>query len=149
MSAFELAKGFTNPVTSSPATCKVPDDVRDAHNKLQARRKLALILRSKATKEIPLSIGDLVEVYQKEQHEKRGKWSAAKPILSINKDARSVSVPGKTGNEVSAAIEDVRPAIPQKGFAQHVQDGIDTLNELLQETYNGLIESPNVEDGAQ
>lgn len=72
MSAFESAKGFRSPVAAKPSDTVVPDDIRDARNQLQARRKFALILRSKAVKEVPLSVGDLVEVYQKKEHEKRG-----------------------------------------------------------------------------
>lgn len=72
MSAFESAKGFRSPVAAERSDTVVPDDIRDARDQLQARRKLALILRSKAVKEVPLSVGDLVEVYQKKEHEKRG-----------------------------------------------------------------------------
>lgn len=140
MSAFELAKGFTNPVASKPQECIVPDDVRDARDKMQARRKLALILRSKAVQELPISVGDMVEIFQKREHEKRGKWAAAKPILSVNHDARSITVPGKSGHCITVAVEDVRPAIPQNSFAQHVQDGIDTLDELLHEKTSEITE---------
>ncbi len=38
-----------------------------------AKRKLNLILRSKSTSDIPLKIGDLVQVFIKLQHEKPGK----------------------------------------------------------------------------
>lgn len=50
---------------SKTALSVVPDDVIDAHEKLLARRKLALILKAKAVKEILIQVGDLVEVYQK------------------------------------------------------------------------------------
>lgn len=53
----------------------MPDDVIEARDKLQARRKLALILRSKVLNEIPLKIGDLVDVFRKKQNEKSGTWS--------------------------------------------------------------------------
>ena len=63
MSAFELAKGFTKPVCSKPAGCAVPDDVIMAHEKIQARRKLAIMLKSKTVTEFPIRVGDLVEVF--------------------------------------------------------------------------------------
>lgn len=70
---YQLAEGFYNPVAANTIDIVVLDDVRDACDQLQARRKLALILRSKAVTEVPLSIGDVVEVYKKKEHEKRGK----------------------------------------------------------------------------
>lgn len=146
MSAFELAKGFTNPVASTPHACIVPDDVREARDKMQARRKLALILRSKAVQELPISVGDMVEVFQKKAHEKRGKWTREKPILSINHNARSICVPGKAGRQMTVAIEDVRPAFSQNSFAQYVQEGIDTLDELLHEKAAGIMEIDSTRD---
>jgi len=95
MSVFEPTKGFSKPIHSKPAELTITDDVLDAHEKLQARRKLALILKSKTVREIPLHVGDSVEIIQKKQHEKRGKWSSAKTILSFDPDARSIIVPGK------------------------------------------------------
>lgn len=56
-------------------------------------------------------------------------WS--KPILSVNLDARSVTVPGKAGRELSIALEDLRPAVLEDNFAQTVQAGIDELDDTL------------------
>lgn len=81
MSAFELAKRFTKPVNSKPAELCVPINVIDAREQLQARRKLALIMRSKALTEVPVAIGDSVEIFQKKEKEKRGKWSQPKTVL--------------------------------------------------------------------
>ena len=91
MSAFELAKGFTKPVCSKPAGCAVPDDVIMEHEKIQARRKLAILLKSKTVTEFPIRVGDLVEVFQHRKHENRGKWSTPKSVLSENFNARSVT----------------------------------------------------------
>ena len=95
MSAFEMEKGFTKPLDNNPERNVIPDDVLEAHDALQARRKLLLILKSKAVKELTVKVGDPLEIYSKQQHEKRGTWSAAKPILSVHKESRSVTVPGK------------------------------------------------------
>ena len=102
--------------------------------------KLLLILRSKAVNEVPLTVGEAVEVYQKKEHEKRDKWSDFRPILSINHDARSLKVPGRRGREVTVAFEDVRPAIQQQSFTHMVQDGIDALGELTIEAPGTFIE---------
>lgn len=100
LGAFEMARGYTKPVMCKTALSAVPDDVIDAHEKLRARRKLAFILNLKVVKEIPIQVGDLVEVYQKKQHEKRGKWSVPKPVISVDHAARSVTVPGKAERDV-------------------------------------------------
>ena len=102
-----------------------------AHEKTQARRKLAVMLKSKTVTEFPIGVGDIVEVFQHSQHEKRGKWSAPKPILSVNFNSRSVTVPGKASKELTIALENLRPALPEDIFAHAVQTGIDELDELL------------------
>ena len=146
MSAFELAKGFTNLICSKPAECIVTDDfviittssssrifswAIMAHEKNQARRKWAAMMKSITVTEFPIRVGDMVEVFQQRQHEKRGKWSAPKPILSVDFNARSVTVPGKTGKELTIALEDLRPALPEDSFAQALHTGIDELDDLL------------------
>ena len=145
MSAFELAKGFSKPIAAKPIDNVIPDDVRDARDQFQARRKLALILRSKAVTEVPLSVGDLVEVYQKRDHEKRGKWSAPKPITSVNHKARSVTVPGKNGRTINVAFEDTRTAVRQDGFAQMVQDGMDLMTDIIHDQF---VSFPTPAEGA-
>lgn len=62
MSAFELGKGFCNPVATKPNDTVVPDEIRDPRDQLQARRKLALIMRSKSVIDEPLSVSDTVKV---------------------------------------------------------------------------------------
>lgn len=61
MSAFELAKGFTKPVNAKSADSTVPQDFIDARDKLPARRRLALGLRSKTTAEVPVATGETVK----------------------------------------------------------------------------------------
>lgn len=97
VSSFELEKGFTHPITSKPLDLTVPHDLRQAGDELQARRKLALILKSKDVPEVPFSVCSIVEIYQKHDNEKRGKWYEAKTIRSLDKHARVIKVPGKNG----------------------------------------------------
>ena len=87
-------------------------------------------MRSKSVPKVPLTVGDMIEVYQKRGYEKRGKWSDPKPILSVNQLARSVNVPRRNGREITVSFEDTRTALPQQSFAQLGQDGIDSLDDL-------------------
>lgn len=80
--------------------------------------------------EVPLSVGDVVEVYQKKELGKRGKWSDPRPILSINHGARSLNIPGRRRREVTIAFEDGHLALQQQSFAHMVQEGIDALDGL-------------------
>eukprot|EP00737_Agarophyton_chilense_P004521 gb/GEZJ01005755.1/.p1 GENE.gb/GEZJ01005755.1/~~gb/GEZJ01005755.1/.p1 ORF type:complete len:279 (-),score=33.01 gb/GEZJ01005755.1/:824-1660(-) len=130
LSAFELAKGFSNPIAAEPNKTAIPDDVRIARDQLQERRKLALILRSNSVTEPPIAVGDFVEVNQKKDYEKRGKWTDPKPILLVNRAARSVTVPGRKGREIIAAFEDTWPALSKESFAQLVQEGMGSVDEL-------------------
>lgn len=94
MSANEPAKGYTRPIHGKHPMMLVPE-LREAHDKLLAKRKLTLILRSKAVKNLPIHVGDTVQVFIKHQNEKRGKWSDDKPVLSYDHQSRTVTVPGK------------------------------------------------------
>lgn len=132
MSAFELAKGYTKPIDGQNVH-KVPDEILDAQLRLAARRKLALILKSKATFENVVNVGDMVEVYNKTGIGKKGIWSTPKIVLSIDRDARSVVVPGKAGKRANVAIEDIRVAIPHDSFANTVQTAIDDLDDIIEQ----------------
>lgn len=77
MSEFELAKGFTKPVNSNKVR-EIPDDVIDVQLRLAARRKIALILKGKATIEIIVNVDDLIEVNNKNGTGNCGVWSTPK-----------------------------------------------------------------------
>lgn len=64
MSFFELSKRLHFPTVGKPTDVTVPDDVSTAYDKLRARRKLALTMISKLVTEVPLAVGDMVEIYQ-------------------------------------------------------------------------------------
>lgn len=82
LSAFELAKGFTKPVDRNHVR-DVLKDIVDAQLQLSARRKMALILKSKSTFEEHGNVRDMVEVYNKTGMGKRSVWSTSKTVLSI------------------------------------------------------------------
>lgn len=79
--------------------CAIPDDVIDAQLSLNARRKLSLILKSKAITEVPINTGDTVEIYSKKDFDKRGQWPVTKKILKVDQNARIITVAGKMGNQ--------------------------------------------------
>ena len=85
-SAHELAKSFTRPIVPGILPKIIPKDLLTVRETLMAKRKLNLILKSKSTSLTPVQIGDLVQVFVKLQHEKRGRWSNPKPVLSYDKN---------------------------------------------------------------
>ena len=128
LSAHELAKGYTRPIDKKVVPSLIPDELLKAHEVLIAKRKLNLILRSKPTKDVPLSVGDQVQIFIKLPNEKRGKWSGSRPVLSYDISSGIVTVPGSRGRTISAAIEDVRHAIVDNDLAQKIQEAIDQLS---------------------
>ena len=98
-SVHELVKGFPRPLFPGTLPKIVPEDLVTARQTLTAKRKLNLILKSKSTSVAPVQIGDLVQVYTKLQHEKRGKWSNPKLVLSFGKISGTVTVPGRNGKK--------------------------------------------------
>ena len=133
VSSYELAKGYTLPLVEDRVMLQVPPDLIEAHNVLKAKRKLNLILKSKAVKLPPISVGDLVDVYVKLSHQKRGKWIGPKKVLSCNVDAHSITYPGKRGKISTAALEDVRVAIENGSLAKQLQVANDELSALVDE----------------
>jgi len=131
VSAYELAKGFTRPILKGQGIMQIPVEIVDAQETLKAKRKLALIMRSKSTRDNVVKPGDEVEVYLRKGKEKRGKWLSGRPILSYDHESRTVSIPGSNGRTMSAAIEDVRPAVEKDSFAQKVRESIDILEENI------------------
>ena len=100
MSSHELAKGYTHPIHPNGPIVVVSDDITAAHETLIAKRKLNLILKSNSIEDIPLSAGDLVQVFIKREMKKRGKWSSSRPIMSFDKQTGIVTVPGSNGPQL-------------------------------------------------
>lgn len=105
VSAYEMAKGFTRPMEGN--VVMLQQDITDAHLNMQARRKLSLILKSKATKEIPLCKGDVVKVFTRPKVGKRGQWSLPKKVMILDHDDRNIIVPGKAGYKICVVFEDI------------------------------------------
>lgn len=147
-SAHELAKGYTRPVTQDSYPAIVPDGIIQARNDLVAKRKLTKTLKSRAITEHGLMVADLVQVFIKKQIDKRGKRSTSNPILSFHRPSGTVSVPGKRGHVIKAAIEDVRPALKSDTLACAIQDTIDHMDSNLDKIINDVYraEDDNVND---
>lgn len=136
MSAFEMAKGFSKPLMINQKPIPVDDELRIAHDELIAKRKLTLILRSNATTNESFKIGDLVQIYIKDGKQKRGSWTSPRQILSIDVEAGSITVPGKAGKTICAAVEDARAAQTNSDLAAAIQDSIDELDMTLADSIN-------------
>lgn len=125
--AYELAKGLTKPIEPSESPNPLPDDLRRAHDELVAKRPLNLILRSPSPASPSLQVGDMVLVYRKHSHDKRGRWTAPGVDLSIDRSAASITGASSGRKDVTVAFENVRPAISEEQLALTVLESIDLI----------------------
>ncbi len=144
-SAFECAKGYTRPICSGKMPVAIPQEVLDAQKERIAKRKLNLILRSKAVQDITLEIGDIVQVFLKQSGEKRGKWSDPKTVIDFNSKSGIVTVPGSRGQSMKVAVEDVRYALSSQ-LADEIRRASDDLDALID---NALAVGPDSDDGVE
>lgn len=79
---------------------------------------------------MPINIVHLAEIYSKGQHQERGRWSDPIPIITINREARSI-LPGKRNHELCVALEGVRKAIIHEGLSELVADSMQMLDEII------------------
>lgn len=145
LSSFEIAKGYTKPINPDETPQKITEELVRARDILSAKRKLTLIMRTKATADPILHAGDLVQIFVKKGHEKRGRWLSPRVVLSVDTNAGTVSVPGSNGHKVVAAVEDTRPAIVEDDFAASIVESIDQLDESIHESIEALTENYNQE----
>ena len=127
-------KAFPSPLHEDLSTRSLPPDLVKAHDKLQAKRKLALILRSKATNEVPIAADDMVEIFMKREKDRRGTWSDPKSFLSVDHTARSIVFPTKGSRRQTVAIEDFRLSIPQDSLTHSVQQVIDPIDYSIDDS---------------
>ena len=91
----------------------IPDDVINAHEKIQAKQKLVKILKSKSIKKVTVSAGDMIEDFSKNDIDKTGKSSLPKTVMAVDYESRNVLVPRKSGKHSTVAFEDIRIALPE------------------------------------
>lgn len=131
LSAFEMAKGYTKPISSDSSCAPVHEEIIRAHDILVAKRKLNKILPSKSTADPKVQPGDLVQVFVRKEKEKRGKWLSARAVLSTDVTAGSVTVPDSNGKNITAAVEDTRHAIVDDDLAASVVESIDLISDSI------------------
>lgn len=137
MTSFEQAKGFTKPINGNSVKY-IPEDILDGQQKLAARRKISLILKSDATFEENRPIGDMIEVYNKSGFNKGGVWSTPKLLLEIDHDASSVSFTGRAGKRSTVPIEEIKLALQNNTFAETVQTAIDLLYDSIEDDIENM-----------
>lgn len=126
-----------------------PLEILTSHDTIQAKWKLTLILRSKSTNDSLISIGDMIQIFIKKYKEKRGKWSAPKPVSEHDWQNHTVTVPETSERKNRLACEDTRvTAVLNDTFAIYVQEAIDSLNFTIDQSvdslcYNALSEEPD------
>lgn len=129
MSAYELAHGFSKPLLNQPTI--LPQNLYDAHDELEPKRKLTRTLRSKPPQTRAVGPGDMVEVFIELPNQKRGSWSSPRTVLDVDISSDTVSVSGSKGHSVKAALEDVRIAISDDNVAQILCEANDSLDRGL------------------
>lgn len=127
---------------SLPAS--VPDDLQHAHDTLIAKRRLTTILRCKNfTHHLP-KVGDMVQVFVKLEKYKRGGWFSPRDVLSMDAESVVVTVPGAWKCTISAAIENVRPAVVEDDLSFLAQESIDALDDLIEAAMDDVDQSSHV-----
>ena len=106
-------------------------DVFESHKKLQAQRKLNIILRSNAISDSPIQVGDSVQLYIPGSHGKKGKLLLPRPVTSYDLKSRNVTVPGSNNRLLTAGIEDVRISTEDDDLGQLLTEAIDNLDECI------------------
>lgn len=144
-SSNELAKGYTRPIADT-GLHPLPQEIQDAHQELIAKRKLNAILRSHAVTEPSIKVGDVVQIFVHHEHQKRGTWSEAQPVLKYDPKSRTVTVAGSKGRYRKAAVEDVRHAIDNIDLAVEIQNAIDVLTHEIEGTVDDMIPDDDILD---
>lgn len=133
ISAFEAAKGYSRPINPDVPPAPVDAEMLEAHANLVARRKLTKILRSHSLEENEFRTGDLVQIFMKRGHEKRGRWLSPRQVIAIDTDVVMVTVPGAASHTVNVALEDVRAAHVTNDITSMIQESIDQLDDQIED----------------
>lgn len=64
---------------------------------------------------------------------RRQKWSLSKTVVSVDSEARSVTLAGKRNNNVTVGVEYIRLPAFSDDFSKPVQEVIDELDTLIKE----------------
>lgn len=128
LSAYGLPIAFLKAILLRSFPALIPYNLGKAHKSRVPKRKPKLILRSKATQDIPLAVSGLVQVFWKQQHKKCVCWSSLVPVLSFDLSFPTVNVPGNNGHIIFAALKDIRLTISHDDLPTAVQQALDALH---------------------
>lgn len=128
-----MTKVFTNPVLNEWFS-EIRKDIIfiDVQQKIQARRKMARTLTSRATVDNLINIEDIFEVYLQTGMMKRGKWSAPRIVHMVDNDSHTVTIPGKWWKRLNVSTEDIRLDLPEDYFAFTVLSAINAIAKWIE-----------------
>lgn len=108
-----------------------PEDVTQAQEELEVKRKLTRILQGKSSSNPTSSVGDFVEVFVPDGKQKGGKWSSLNIVLKYSHKSRTITVPGTTGKTLKAAFEDDRHAFSNDSLVSLIWEANDPLGSEM------------------
>lgn len=73
----------------------------------------------------------MVQIFIHDGKKKRGSWTSPRQVLSLDPVAGTVTVPGRAGKTVTAAVEYARAAPNECDLTNSIQDAIDQLESNL------------------
>lgn len=76
-----MANVFTRPLYTVPSP--IPTDLVEAKAVLLAKQNLAKILSTKTITDVPLAVGDLVDVYVRTDGQKRATFYSPQSVLEL------------------------------------------------------------------
>lgn len=82
-------------------------DVIEAHDNLQAKRKLSLIIKLRSTREISVDILDMIEVFSKKGVDNVFPWSTSVIVLALGFAALTALVVAKGGKRTIVAFKKI------------------------------------------
>lgn len=97
-------------MTANQRPIPVDEVLQAAHDELIYKRNLTLVMRSKNYCSNSFKVGDSVQVFFKDGKSKRGKWLSPRNIKNIETETVTVTVPGLSGKNICATVEDILPA---------------------------------------
>lgn len=107
-----------------------------------------MVLRSKRPERPSISVRDLVDVFVKQGHQKRGKFIRPKNFLTVNVLPQLNTYPVLKRNAGVTALEDLQGAIEKVPLAKQLHNYNHRLDCLIEEQIDDL-KSPQTETEEQ
>lgn len=147
MPSFELENGLPKPDAPPFEILPIPgpDEIHAGQEQLAAKRKLGQILCSKAPNNTRVDFYDMDEVYIKQSNHKCRSWTAPRTVPIVDRTFGVIIVPGGSVKHVTAAIEDVYPAVFRDDLSLQIQ----TSQDVLESRLNDPVDVPERENDAK